>query len=291
VHGESDGLPGLIIDRYGPVIVIQTLSSGMDKRKTLICDVIEALFSPAAIVEKNISHLRTLEQLPETVSVLRGSLPDSPVLSEIDGLVFEIDVIKGQKTGWFLDQRRNHGLIREVSRGGEVLDCYSYQGGFGIQAAAAGATHVTCVDTSADAIAATAKNAHHNKIEGKLTGITDDVPNILQRFRNDGRKFDLIVLDPPSFTRSKKNVPAAIKAYRSLHESAMLLLHPGGYIATACCSYHIFAEIFESSVTAAADRTNRKLQILTRAGASPDHPVLPAMPETEYLKFVLFRIG
>jgi 23S rRNA (cytosine1962-C5)-methyltransferase len=291
VHGESDNLPGLIIDRYGTVIVIQTLSSGMDKRKTLICDVIEDLFSPVAIVEKNESHLRTLEHLPDIVSVLRGSVPHSTLCPDIDGVQFEIDVIKGQKTGWFLDQRRNHHLIRQAAPGEEVLDCYSYQGGFGIHAASAGAAHVTCVDTSAEAIVMATKNAQHNKLEKKFTGISNDVPNMLQRFRNEGKKFGLIILDPPSFTRSKKNVPAAIKAYRSLHESAMLLLIPGGYLATACCSFHIFSEIFEASVTGAAERTDRSLQIITRSGASPDHPVLPEMPETEYLKFVLYRVG
>ncbi len=290
VHGESDGLPGLIIDRYGSVIVIQTLSAGMDKYKTLICDVIESVFSPAAIIEKNESHLRTLENLPQQTSVLRGALPHPPMLLEINDLMVEIDVLGGQKTGWFLDQRLNHTLIRSIAGSANVLDCYAYHGGFGLQAAHAGARKVTAVDISAEAVRMCMQNARHNKFEGIFNAIPGEVPGILERYISAKERFDLVIVDPPSFTRSKKNVPTALKAYRSLHESALRLIPPGGYLASACCSYHIFSEVFEGTVTAAADRTDRKIQIIQRAGASPDHPVLPTMPETEYLKFVLYRV-
>lgn len=290
VNGESDFLPGLIVDRYGPVVVVQIVSSGMERVKTLIYDVIESLMKPSAIVEKNETHLRELEHLPVETKIARGTMPNPPLHINMNELTYSVDIIRGQKTGWFLDQRMNHRMIRSYSHGIDVLDCYCYDGGFALNAASAGARSVKAVDSSGSAIERAKENARLNKLDGKIDFICNDVEKTLRAFEHEKRMFELIILDPPSFTRSKKNVGPALQAYRAIHDNAFRILKPGGYLTTACCSYHITEDAFFHTVTHAAHRNNRSLQLLERRGASGDHPVSPYMPETMYLKLFVFRV-
>jgi 23S rRNA (cytosine1962-C5)-methyltransferase len=290
VNGESDFLPGLIVDRYGPVLVIQIVSAGMERFKTLICDVLESLLSPSAIVEKNETHLRELEQLPLGTGILRGSMPNPPLRVGIDDLTVSVDIINGQKTGWFLDQRLNHMMIRRYARGLDVLDCYSYDGGFALHAAAGGATSVVAIDSSASAVDRMRENVRLNGFEDRVECVKGDAAKMLVSYAETKRSFGLVILDPPSFTRSKKNVGAAISAYRALHDNALKLVRPGGYLVTACCSYHISEDALAHSVNHAAQRSGRPLQLLERRGASPDHPLSPFMPETGYLKLLVYRV-
>jgi 23S rRNA (cytosine1962-C5)-methyltransferase len=289
VNGENDFLPGLIVDRYGPVLTIQIVSAGMEKMKTLVCDVLESLLKPSAIVEKNESHLREMEQLPLGTNILRGTMPNSPLQVSINGLTFAVDVLGGQKTGWYLDQRENHRSIREYVRGFDMLDCYCYDGGFALNAAAAGARSVVGIDSSKHAVGRAAENARLNGLDGTVEFMHADAEKSLNEFAAARRTFDVVVVDPPSFTRSKKNVPPALKAYRALHEKALALLNDGGYLITACCSHHISEDALAHTVTHAAQRTRRMLQLIDRRGAAPDHPISPFMPETAYLKFFIYR--
>lgn len=290
VNGESDFLPGLIIDRYGPVVVVQIVSAGMERLKTLIYDVIESVLKPSAIYEKNETHLRDLEQIPIGKQVVRGTMPNPPLHVTMNGLTYSIDIINGQKTGWFLDQRMNHAMIRSYANGLDVLDCYCYDGGFSLNAAAGGARSVTAIDSSDGAIQRANENARLNKLDGRIEFICGDAEKTINTFKQKQRHFELVILDPPSFTRSKKNVGPALQAYRAMHDNTLKILKPGGYLVTACCSYHISEDSLFHTVTHAAHRNNRSLQLLERRGASSDHPISPLMPETMYLKLFVFRV-
>ena len=287
VHGEADFLPGLIIDRFNDLLAIQTLSYAMDARLELLCNLLEEMLHPAAIVERNETQLRTLEELPLEKGVLRGTV--SPTIVTENDIRYEVDVLGGQKTGFFLDQRENRALVGRWSRGATVLDCFSNEGGFSLNAARGGAVAVLGIDSSELALAAASANAARN---GIATAAFEraDVFEKLAALHGEGKSFDLIVLDPPSFTRNRKTVPAARQGYRDLHSRAFRVLAPGGLLATASCSHHIEPGVFLDDVDAAARRSGRRLQLLEWRGAPPDHPTLPAVPETGYLKFGLFRV-
>jgi 23S rRNA (cytosine1962-C5)-methyltransferase len=291
VNGESDFLPGLIVDRYGPVVVAQIASAGMERMKMLIYDVIESLIKPSAIVEKNETHLRELEGLHRETNIARGTLPNPPLHVHMNDLTYAVDIMGGQKTGWFLDQRMNHLLVRSYAQKADVLDCYCYDGGFSLNAAAAGARSVTGVDSSESAIVRAKENARLNKLDDRVDFLCADAEKTFTGFIGQKRQFDLVILDPPSFTHSKKNVGPALQAYRAIHDNAFKVLKADGYLVTACCSYHISEDAFFHSVTHAAQRNNRSLQLLDRRGASHDHPVSPYMRETMYLKLFVFRAG
>ncbi len=286
VHGESDFLPGLIIDRFADVCVLQTFSYGMDARQTTICDVLEELLHPRAIVERNESPLRSLETLPERRGTLRGE--PGPVEVEEHGIRYSLHPLQGQKTGFFLDQRENRLLTQTYSRGAQVLDCFCNVGGFALNAARGGAASVLAIDVSEEEIQRGRRNAELNGIT-TITFETGDVFDRLRSLREEDRRFDLIILDPPSFTRSRKNVPAAKRGYRELHEGAFRLLRPDGLLITSSCSHHIEPDTFLQVIQDAALRCGRGLQTLDWRGAAPDHPTLPPVPETRYLKLGVFR--
>ncbi len=286
VHGESDLLPGLIVDKYGDMISVQTLSAGMDRRLTLICDVLDALFHPAGIVERNESHLRSLEGLPEKTGIVRGE-NHAVVVSE-NGISYAVDVLNGQKTGFFLDQRENRKNFRRYARGKSVLDCFCNEGGFALNAAYAGAEHVAAVDSSEQAIAAARENARRNGFAA-IDWTVGDAFELLRR--QPPGSLDVVNLDPPSFARSRKDVTAARRAYRELHGLALGALRPGGILTTASCSHHILEATLLETVVQAAGAAGRLVRLLERRGAAPDHPVLPAMPETSYLKFAVFFVS
>ncbi|HVN48709.1 MAG TPA: class I SAM-dependent rRNA methyltransferase [Bacteroidota bacterium] len=287
VYSESDFLPGLVIDKYNEFFSLQIFSAGMEQRTTLICDVLESMFHPKAIVARNDVSTRTLEELPEEKTILRGN-PGVTIID--DGRVkFEVDVMTGQKTGFFLDQRENRKSLERYVAGKNVLDCFSNEGGFALHAAKGGAASITAVDISEPAIAKLHVNARLNNIEN-LHSASTDVFDYLKLLQEKNKKFDVVILDPPSFTKSKKNIPAALQGYKQINAAALYLINAGGFLATASCSHHISKDGFFSAVEQAAMKAKRKIQLLEFAGAAPDHPVLPAMPETEYLKFAIFAV-
>jgi len=287
VHSEADFLPGLIVDKYNDYLCVQTLSAGMDARLDMVCDALESLFHPAAIIERNESPLRALEHLPQQKRVLRGTAGVTTV-TEL-GLRFEVDPFVGQKTGFYLDQCENRAAIRRFAANAHVLDCFCNEGGFGLHAAAAGAASVLGIDSSEEAI----ERAKRNSRENNLTSVRftkGDVFEELKKLFTGGQAFDLVVLDPPSFTRSRKHVPTAKRGYRELHESALRVLKRGGILVTASCSHHIQSDVFLDTISDAAGKFRRRLQLLEWRGAAPDHPTLPAVPETQYLKLGIFRV-
>jgi 23S rRNA (cytosine1962-C5)-methyltransferase len=286
-YSESDFLPGLIIDRFGPVFSVQIFSAAMEKRKDLIFGVLKDLFSPAGIYERNESSTRELEGLPQVKSIAHGE--EQSVEYDEEGVLFGVAPFRGQKTGFYYDQRLNRIFSRRFAPGAEVLDLYSNEGGFGLNMAFAGAKKVTSVDSSEFAIDQLKLNTAKNGL-ANVDAILSDVHAYLDSAAGSGRKYDVVVCDPPSFTRNRKSVTTAKAGYRRLHESVFRVLKPGGIVLTASCSHHIFRETFEEVVAIAAQKSDRTLQLLQRAGASPDHPTLPAMPETEYLKFNIYRV-
>ncbi|MBI4657947.1 MAG: class I SAM-dependent rRNA methyltransferase [Verrucomicrobia bacterium] len=300
VNAESDFLSGLIIDKYGDVIVIQTSALGMDRRKEMIVGAVKELFAPRAIVERNEFSSRKYEGLPDSNGVLDGQLPSGPgslLRVELNGLSFEVDILGGHKTGLYLDQQLNWRQVAQLARGGQVLDCFTFQGGFALHAARAGAVHVHAIDQSAEAIATAARNAAEN---GLASQCTFEAANVFDWFKAQTTagphekvvpRFDLIVLDPPSFTRNRAAIPDALRGYKEIHLRALKLLKPGGTLATFCCSHHIDGQTFQDVILDAAFDTHRVLRRIATYTQSPDHPVIPVIRETEYLKGFAFEIA
>ncbi len=287
VHSESDFLPGLVVDRFGSLFSVQILSIAMERRKETIYECLHEMFSAEAIYERNESSSRELEGLPRSTSIVFGE--DRTTDYREDGVTFRINPFRGQKTGFYFDQRLNRIFSRQFADRSSVLDLFSNEGGFAVNMAHSGAQTVVAVDSSAAAIENLRSNLKLNLLDN-VQGITSDVNAYLAKAVASGERFDVVVCDPPSFTKNRKSVPTAKAGYRHLHESLYGVLKSGGILMTASCSHHIFRETFEEIIAAAADRTGRTLQLLHRAGASPDHPVLPGMPETEYLKFNVYRV-
>lgn len=287
VHGESDFLPGLVIDKYNDLLAVQTFSYGMDMRLSLICDVLEDLFKPTGIVERNESPLRELEGLENRKGVLRGDVKET--IFDDDGVKFKIDVLSGQKTGFYLDQRENRKVMRKFVDGKRVLDCFTNEGGFALHCAYAGAENVIGIDISDIAIEKAKANADLNNLKNVKLEVAD-VFDKLREYLNKGEKFDVVILDPPSFTKSKRNVKSALSGYREINSTAMKILNSGGILATASCSHHISDEMFMNVIIESSIIARKKLRLIEWRGASPDHPVLPSMPETKYLKFGIFQV-
>ncbi|MBI4429005.1 MAG: class I SAM-dependent rRNA methyltransferase [Ignavibacteriales bacterium] len=286
-HSESDFLPGLIVDKYNEYLSIQTLSFGMDKRLQLLCDVLESIFHPRAIVECNDSALRALEHLPQHRRVIRGTLDETIIVEH--GIKFKVDLLNGQKTGFFLDQRENRSRIRHYVRNGSVLDCFCYEGGFSLNAGAGKATSVAGIDQSSAVVAKARLNAHINDTNA-VTFEVADVFDRLKELAHEHARFDVVILDPPSFTKSKKNVSTALRGYKEINQFALKIINAGGFLVSASCSHHLTQEAFLTAIEHAAQKAGRRIQLLEFSGASPDHPVLPAMPETSYLKCGVFSV-
>jgi 23S rRNA (cytosine1962-C5)-methyltransferase len=289
LFGESDGLPGIVLDRYDDVAVAQTYCAGADALLPLLVQALVSSFGIRSVIERNESPLREHEELPRRRSVLAGDQPAETGISEL-GIRFRVDLWEGQKTGFFLDQKINRYIARLLSAGAEVLDCYCNAGGFALNALLGGATRATAVDTSAHALNLATESARLNGWEGRLRAVQADVFEFLGQGSGPSEAFDLVILDPPSFTRNRKSVPAARKAYVKLNALGMSVLRPGGLLLTASCSHHITEETFVECVLGAASRTGRELQLLAGLSQSPDHPWLPAMPETKYLKGGVYRV-
>ncbi len=283
VHGESDGLPGLVVDRFDDVLSVQTNTFGMEKLQPLIIAALEKFLSPRAIVLKNTSSLRQLEGLEEYTQVASGAV-DGLVDIEENGVKFRIDVLGGQKTGWFFDHRSNRAMASRLAKGQRVLDLFSYAGGWGIQAAAAGAEEVDCVDGSEAAIALARKNAELNGVADKVSYEHGDVFDFLKLAREERRKYGLIILDPPALIKRKKDVKVGIEAYRRLNQGALQLLESGGILVSASCSHHLHREVLHDILRAAARHGDRHMAFVAQGGQGPDHPIHPAIAETDYLK-------
>lgn len=281
---ESDGLPGLIVDRYGPHLVVQTLTLAMDQRIDLIAGALQEILSPETIVLRNDSPMRKAEGLEQESRIIFGSDPD-PIQISTGGLLFEAALLSGQKTGLYLDQLDAYDRIARLAQGKRVLDCFSNQGGFGLACAKAGAASVTCVDISAEAVAGVSANATRNEVE-----INAVEANAFDFLKSCEESYDLIVLDPPSFTRSKKALNDAMRGYKEIHLRALKLLDPDGYLATFSCSHHVSRELFLSNIRDAAVDAKRTLRLVESHAQREDHPILPTIPETEYLKGFTFQL-
>ncbi len=295
VNAESDLLSGLIIDKYEDVLVIQTSSLGMDQRKPMIIGALQKIFSPRAIVERSESSFRKFEGMEDANGVLFGKI-DGPVKIKLNGLQFEVDIAGGHKTGLYLDQQVNYQQVATLMKQGNILDCFTFLGGFGLHAARAGAGHVHMLDQSADAIAGATRNAQANGLSANCSFETTNVFDWLKAqtavkpHEKVVPKFDGIILDPPSFTRSRSAIPDAMRGYKEIHLRALKLLKTGGTLATFCCSHHVDAEMFQSVILEAAYDARRVLRRVATYSQSPDHPIIPSIPETEYLKGYAFEI-
>ena len=295
VNAESDFLSGLIVDKYEDVLVVQISSLGMDRRKTQIVTALQKIFSPRAIVERSDIASRKFEGLEEANGVLAGEL-DGPCSVNLNGLKFETDLAAGHKTGLYLDQQVNYQAVSQFAKGGQVLDCFSFLGGFGLHAARAGAAHVHMLDQSAEAIAASQRNAVANNLSDKCSfeavNVFDwlKIQTAVKPHEKVVPRFDLIVLDPPSFTRNRASVPDALRGYKEIHLRALKLLKPGGALATFCCSHHVDAATFQDVILSAAYDTRKILRRVAIYSQSPDHPIIPMIPETEYLKGFAFEL-
>jgi 23S rRNA (cytosine1962-C5)-methyltransferase len=289
VFGESDGLPGLTLDRYGDVIVGQTTTAGMERLKDAITAALLKVIKPAAIVWKNDAGIRALEQLPDYADVGHGELK-APVIAREGGLEFTIDPIGGQKTGWFYDQRSNRDRLGDFVAGKRVLDVFSYLGAWGLRAAAAGAAEVSCVDVSASAVAAITHNAQHNGLADRVRAVKADAFEHLKALRETRERYDVVILDPPAFVKRKKDFTEGRLAYRRLNEMAMQILAKDGILVTCSCSYHMPRAALLEAVQQGARHLDRNVQVLMQLQQAPDHPVHPAIAETDYLKGFLCRV-
>jgi len=289
VFGESDLLPGLIVDKYSNYLSVQFLSAGVDKiKETIINALLEAIPDIEGIIEKDISTHRKSENLPEVETVLYGTIADKTRFSE-NSILFDVSLKEGQKTGYFLDQKINRKFLQSIAKGKTVLDCFCNQGGFALNAAKSGATHVLGVDISQSAVDTSQHNAKINNFNN-VDFIKDDVFDFLENENSTGNKWDIIVLDPPAFTKNRKTLPKAKAGYAKINRLALKLLNKNGFIVTPSCSHHLKEQDFFDIIQREASKQNVKLRLVYRGMQSPDHPILVSMPETQYLKFFVFQL-
>lgn len=288
VFGESDLLPGLIIDKYSNYFAIQILSAGMELMKSEIVQALLEIFPETkGIIEKNDTKLREIEGLPLISTVLFGEIPEK-FISQEQGVQLELSLSEGQKTGYFLDQRINRKFVRTISRGLSVLDCYTNQGGFALNAGIGGAERIAAIDCSETALNAVKRNAELNGL--KIETIKADVAEYLSKAVERNEKWDMIILDPPAFAKNRKSVPKAKAAYAKINRLAMKMLNPNGYLIASSCSHHVFEDVFKDAIYRESCKLGKQLKQVYRGGQSPDHPILLSLPETQYLKFFVFQV-
>ncbi|GKW50252.1 class I SAM-dependent rRNA methyltransferase [Halomonas sp. NCCP-2165] len=289
VHGEGDLLPGLVVDRFDDVLVVQLNTLGMERLAEEVVAALDKVLSPRAIVFKNDSSGRRQEQLEAQVEVVHGELPDQVLLEE-NGVRFVAPVLDGQKTGWFYDHRSNRAWLNGLVAGKRVLDLFSYVGGWGVQAAAHGAREVLCVDASAQALERVAENAALNGLTDQVAVGEGDAFEALAALKADGEQFDVVILDPPAFIKKRKDIPNGERAYSRLNREAMRLLGRDGLLLSASCSMHLAPERLVEVVRGAVRHQDRHGQVIYQGHQGPDHPVHPAIPETSYLKALGVRV-
>ena len=285
--GDSDGLPGLVVDRYGDVLVVQLTTAGMENLKPIVLEALQRLLKPRGILLRNDTSARELEGLPLYEEVI-GDVPETVDLIE-SGVSFKAPVRGGQKTGWFYDQHANRDRLGPYVKGARVLDVFSYVGGWAIRAAKFGASEIACVDSSKLALESAATNAKLNGLE--LETRQGDALEVLKTLRGEGRQFDVVVVDPPALIKRKRDTDAGTEHYAALNRQAMHLLAPGGILISCSCSFHMEASELQRILLRESRTVGRRLQILEQGGQSPDHPVHPAIVETRYLKAFYCRLA
>lgn len=289
VFGESDGLPGLVLDRFGDVVVGQIATAGMERLKDDITAAVVKVLKPRQLWWKNDASIRAMEHLPDYADLGHGEYGGEAIARE-GGLEFLIDPVGGQKTGWFYDQRENRDLLARFVEGKRVLDMFSYLGGWGLRAAAAGALEVVCVDASAAAVEATARNAERNGLADRVSAVRADAFDHLKALREAREHYDVVILDPPAFIKRKKDFAEGRLAYRRLNELGMQVLARDGLLITCSCSHHMPRAALLEAVQQGARHLDRQAQMLIALQQAPDHPVHPAIAETDYLKGFVCRV-
>jgi 23S rRNA (cytosine1962-C5)-methyltransferase len=288
VHAEADRLPGLIIDRYGDVFVLQANAAAMDRLIPEIVAALTALFTPRAIVARNDSPARALEGLPEQVALLAGS--DAAAVVEEGGVAFPVDPLSGQKTGFFFDQRPNRDRMAALARGARVLDVFCHTGAFGLRCLAAGAAEALLVDASAPALERAREAAVRNGLAPRAAFRRGDAFEVMAALAGEGERFDIVICDPPAFAKAKKDQAAGLRAYCRMARLAAALVAPGGMLFVASCSHHAPADLFATAIAEGLHRARREGRILFAGGAGPDHPVHPMLPESVYLKTEVIQL-
>lgn len=289
VFGESDGLPGLTLDRFGDVLVGQITTAGMERLKDELTEAIVKVLKPRQLWWKNDASIRAMEQLPEYADLGYGEYGGEVVARE-GGLTFGVDPVGGQKTGWFYDQRENRDQLARFVKGKRVLDMFSYLGGWGLRAAAFGASQVTCVDASASAVEATLRNVERNDLSDRVSAVRADAFDHLKALREARERYDVVILDPPAFIKRRKDFKEGSLAYRRLNELGMQVLAKDGILVTCSCSHHMPRAALLDAVQQGARHLDRQLQALVALQQAPEHPVHPAIPETDYLKGFVCRV-
>lgn len=287
VWSESDGLPGVIIDRYGDHLVLQTLTLAMDMKKDVIVQALQQLVSPKSIIERNDAPIRKAEGMELHTSVLAGEAPGTFEMTT-QGLVFEVNLLQGQKTGFYLDQIPNYAGVAQYAAGKKVLDCFANQGAFALACAKAGASQVQAVEISEECVELIRRNAARNQLQIEPYAV--NVFDLLKDLERQNARYDLIILDPPSFTKSKGKLQDAMRGYKEIHLRALKLLNPEGLLATFCCSHHVSREHFMEAINEAAVDAKKTLRQLAEFTQGADHPIITTLPETEYLKGWLFEL-
>ncbi len=287
VYGESDGLPGLVVDRYDDVLVAQITTAGMEAMRSEVIDALTKVLKPRGILLRNDSSIREMEGLTRYVETAAGEVPEQVEVREGDAR-FSVSLAGGQKTGWFFDQRDNRARLGRYVRGARVLDVFSYVGAWGVRAALDGASEVLCVDASSDALASARANGERNGVE--IATLEGDAFEAMRQLRDGDERFDVVIVDPPAFIKRKKDMEAGTQAYRRLNQLAMQLLPRDGILVSASCSYHLGREALVEVIQGASRHLNRHAAILEFGGQGPDHPVHPAIRETDYLKACFVRV-
>ena len=288
VYGDSDGLPGLVVDRFHDYVVLQLNNAGIERWRQAVADALVEVLRPRGILLRGDSRARRERNLAERVEVVHGEVPEWLPLEE-NGVQFQAPVHAGQKTGWFYDHRMSRARLSAYAPGARVLDVYSYIGGWGIQAGCFGAASVTCVDSSAAALEGVAVNAALNDLGERVATRRGSAPEVLSAMAEEGLQFDLLILDPPAFIQRRKDLKKGISAYRRINQLGLRLLSPGGVLVSASCSMHLSRADLAFALQGAALRAGCEIRIIEQGAQGPDHPIHPAIPETEYLKAVFLR--
>lgn len=291
VYGDSDGLPGLVVDRFGDVVVVQVSSAGMELALDAVVSALEVVVEPTTIVLKNDGKLRESEGLESYVQVVKGELSESGLVElEENQTRFLAPVLDGQKTGWFYDHRPNRARVQHYAKGKRVLDVCSYIGGWGVQAAQAGADQVICLDASGYALDLVHKNAELNNVQDRVETLEGDAFKAMKHLAEQGEKFDMVILDPPAFIPRRKDHKEGKQAYARLNQLALRLMNPEAILVSASCSMHLSQEDLVDVVRSAGRQIDRQVQILEIGHQGPDHPLHPSIPETSYIKSLIARV-
>ena len=287
-YGDADGLPGLVVDRFRDYLVVQLTTAGMDCHRNQVVGALCTVVQPRGILFRNMGPFRQMEGLQEAVEIAWGEVPETVEIVE-NNTRFEAPLLSGQKTGWFYDHRENRATLQRLCRDKSVLDVFSYIGGWGIEALAAGASSACCVDASQDALDAAQHNARLNGFADRFSTRQGKAAEVLKTLAAEGKQFDVVVLDPPAFIKRRKDIRQGEKAYHQVNQLAMKVLKPGGLLVSASCSMHLSDEMLMDVVRLAGANSGRRLQVIASGGAGLDHPVHPAIPETRYLKAIFAR--